>query len=116
MYLCGLRDAARGTGAAHSIDVLKRPQYGCERYVFVPRVLLELSYFHYGFPRHRDHRLRYESNPRTTRAHFTGSIPPEIGALVALKDLDLSATNIEGASILYDRKHAYFKLWFVQAP
>ena len=50
MYFCGLRDAARGTGAAHSIDALQRPQYGCERYVFVSRVLLELPYFHYGFP------------------------------------------------------------------
>ena len=56
--------------------------------------------------------IAIDSNPRTTRAHFTGSIPPEIGALVALTYLGLQYTNVEGASILYDRKNAYFKLWF----
>ena len=55
------------------------------------------------FPRHRDHRLRYESNPRTTRAHFTGSIPPQIGALAALKFLNLQETNVEGASGLLSK-------------
>ena len=52
MYLGCLRDAAGGTGAAHPNDVLKRPRYGCERYVFivppVPRVLFELSYLQVG--------------------------------------------------------------------
>ena len=48
--------------------------------------------------RQHDHRLRYDSNPRTTRAHFTGSIPPEIGALVALTTLYLQGTKVEGAS------------------
>ena len=48
-----------------------------------------------------DHRLQYDSNLRTTLcAHFTGSIPPEIGALVALTNLNLALTNVEGASRL----------------
>ena len=50
------------------------------------------------FQENDDHKLRCDSNPRTTRAHFTGSIPPEIGALVALTRLDLSYTDVEGAS------------------
>ena len=63
------------------------------------RVIIMGHIFSYGFSRHRDHRLRYESNPRTTRAHFTGSIPPEVGALVALTDLNLAGTKVEGASV-----------------
>ena len=50
------------------------------------------------FSQANDHRLWYDSNPRTTRAHFAGSIPPEIGALVALTYLSLYSTNVEGAS------------------
>ena len=52
----------------------------------------------YFFSRHDDHTLRCDSNPRTTRAHFTGSIPREIGALVALTNLNLYETKVEGAS------------------
>ena len=75
-------------------------------------VPLPLGY--YGWSRHDDHKLRCDSNPRTTRAHFTGSIPPEIGGLVALTYLGLFGTSVEGASILYTIVKTYFKLWFVQ--
>ena len=55
--------------------------------------------------RRHDHRLQYESNFRTTlRARFTGSIPNEIGALVALTYLDLSVTSIEGTLNIKEMK------------
>ena len=57
------------------------------------------------FRRH-DHRLQYDSNLRTTlRARFTGSIPNEIGALVALTYLDLGSTSIEGTLKIKEMKH-----------
>ena len=67
-------------------------------YTGISGTIVKTNIPNYGFPRQHDHRLRYDSNPRATRAHFTGSIPPEIGALVALKSLDLSYTDVEGAS------------------
>ena len=47
-----------------------------------------------------DHRSQYDSNLRATlRAHCTGLIPNEIGALVALTYLSLAITIVEGASV-----------------
>jgi hypothetical protein len=60
------------------------------------RVIIMGLHFQLWFFQHRDHKLRFDSN--ATRTHFTGSIPPEIGALVALTNLDVSWTKVEGAS------------------
>ena len=57
MYLCGLRDAAGGTGAVHPNEEVRLPPYCCERYVFVPRVLLKLdrkALIQTSFSRHDD--------------------------------------------------------------
>ena len=40
----------------------------------------------------------YDSDPRLAHSHVTGSIPKEIGALVALTFLDLRQSSIEGTS------------------
>ena len=48
--------------------------------------------------RWHDHRVQYDSNLRITRAHLTGSIPKELGSLVALTSLNLGGTKLEGSS------------------
>ena len=54
--------------------------------------------------------------PPTRRAHLTGSIPVQIGALVALSYFDLSGSSIEGTLNIEEMKQLFINDPPVQAP
>ena len=88
-------------------------QHDAVRYVW--RVPLPLGY---GFSKRVMIQRSDTDTPTLQHSHVSGSIPKEIGALVALTYLDLSVTRIEGTlktkGETISQLNHYSKRWFSQ--